>query len=89
MSVFVGVWWVWFCLFTFGRYDLGLLKRIDGPFGPFVKPVNRLAENVLYDIYALECSARDLTLSSEVDEGAKGVIFQRQVFTFICCAPLT
>ncbi len=46
-----------------------------------MKPVNRIAENVLYDIYASEISTRDVSLSSEVDEGARGVIFQRQVLS--------
>ncbi len=65
------------------RYDQGLMKYVNRVDGEFVEPVNRIAENVLYDIYASEFSSRDVSLSSETDEGARGVIFQRQVSNLV------
>jgi len=64
-------------------YDQGLMKLVVRFEGLFVKPVNRIAENVLYDIYASQFSSRGVFLSSEVDEGARGIIFQRQVLAGI------
>jgi hypothetical protein len=58
------------------------VKRVNGVSAPCVKPVNRLAENVLYDLYASESPSPDVALSCEPDDGARGVIFQRQVFMF-------
>ncbi len=66
-------------LFYRGRYDLGLVKFVELVDGRFLKPVNRMAVGTLFNIYASEFSRRDVALSSEIDEGARGMILQRQV----------
>ena len=57
-------------------YDRGLVKRLGDL---CVKPVNRLAENVLYDLYSTESPTRALPLSSESNDTARGINFEQQV----------
>jgi hypothetical protein len=57
-------------------YDRGLVKR-HGDL--CVKPVNRLAENVLYDLYSTESPTHALPLSSEPNDTARGINFEQQV----------
>ena len=57
-------------------YDLGLVKRVSDL---CVKPVNRLAENVLYNLYSSESPTRAVPLSSEANDTARGINFEQQV----------
>ena len=49
----------------------------------FVETVNRLAENVLYDLYTLESPTREVSFCSEIDEAARCILFQRQVGLYL------
>jgi hypothetical protein len=57
-------------------YDRGLVKKFNTH---FVRPVSRLAENVLYDLYSTESPTRALPLSSERNDTARGINFEQQV----------